>query len=674
MARSGGRPAPHKRVRDAVARSPRSRKASIDPFALVGLGAALGQCDQEQDIARLTATAVTSALSVQLGAVVLRSEEVPEGKVFGQLGGAPLQPALAQEIEGLLASSPAGADTFAAESRTEIDVEEEALLPLAHAGLRRLLVVRLGTVEESFGSVIAGKRSGEPFVPEERAILETLAGQASMALHRVQTEKALRETALFAELNPAPVLRFDEKGVVLSANPAAVAILGREAKEGAPLASLLPNMANIDLARTIREGLVIVQEAMIGQRHFQFAIRGVPDLGVGHVYGSDISERKRAEEALRQAEEKYRSIFEHAVEGIFQSTPEGQYLSVNPAFALMYGYESPEELLAAITDIEHQVYVEPGRRAEFIRLMKEHGAVSGFESQMYRKDGSVMWISENARAVRDDSGALRYYEGAVEDITEHKRADAALHVLNKRLEEANRHKSEFLANLSHELRTPLNAILGASELLAEGLFGPLNEKQTEYVRDIHEGGTHLLSLINDVLDLSKVEAGRLDLHLSHFDLRSLMESSAAIVRERAASKSLEFNVIPPPEEVVVEADQRKIKQIVYNLLSNAVKFTPEKGRVVFRALGDGEEVIFAVEDTGPGVAEEFRERIFEEFFQAPNSREGTGLGLALSKRLVELHRGRIWLESQVGQGSRFFFAIPIAREAPTGSGDLGTTQ
>ena len=230
--------------------------------------------------------------------------------------------------------------------------------------------------------------------------------------------------------------------------------------------------------------------------------------------------------------------------------------------------------------------------------------------------------------------------------------------LNKQLEEVSRHKSEFLANLSHELRTPLNAVLGASELLADGLFGELNEKQTEYVRDIHESGAHLLSLINDVLDLSKVEAGRLDLHLSHFDLRSLMESSCAIVRERAAIKSLKFDVIPPPEDVVIEADERKVKQIVYNLLSNAVKFTPEKGRVVFRARRDGDEVIFAVEDTGPGVAEEFRERIFEEFFQIPGDQEGTGLGLALSKRLVELHGGRIWLESESSQGSRFLFAIP----------------
>ena len=242
---------------------------------------------------------------------------------------------------------------------------------------------------------------------------------------------------------------------------------------------------------------------------------------------------------------------------------------------------------------------------------------------------------------------------------ESKQAEETLRRLNKQLENMNHHKSEFLANMSHELRTPLNAILGSSELLGEGLFGELNGKQKEYIQDIHESGNHLLSLINDVLDLSKVEAGKLDLQLSHFDLRSLVESSSAIVRERAARRSLEFLVVPPPEDVILEADERKVKQIVYNLLSNAVKFTPENGRVTFSAHREKHEVIFAVEDTGPGVAEELRERIFEEFFQIAGNQEGTGLGLALSKRLVELHGGRIWLESQVGCGSRFFFSIPI---------------
>jgi signal transduction histidine kinase len=258
---------------------------------------------------------------------------------------------------------------------------------------------------------------------------------------------------------------------------------------------------------------------------------------------------------------------------------------------------------------------------------------------------------------------------------ESKQSEEALRRLNKQLEKANRHKTEFLANLSHELRTPLNAILGASELLGDELFGPLNQKQAEYIQDIHQCGTHLLSLINDVLDLSKVEAGKLDLDLSFFRLHPLMESSATIVRQRAAGKPLEFRLVLPPEDIVLYADERKVKQIIYNLLSNAVKFTPQGGRVNFNAYQDRDNVVFVVEDTGPGVARQWKDRIFEDFFQAPGNPEGTGLGLAVSKKLVELHGGRIWLESPISQGSRFLFTIPIGREEATArSGSLGVPQ
>ena len=303
-------------------------------------------------------------------------------------------------------------------------------------------------------------------------------------------------------------------------------------------------------------------------------------------------------------------------------------------------------------------------------VAKQHGIRSAMFVPLQSKSrviGSLNFAScQAARYGQEELQTAQEIADHLAVILEHamlfeesKQAEETLRRLNKQLENVNHHKSEFLANMSHELRTPLNAILGSSELLGEGLFGELNEKQMEYIQDIHESGDHLLSLINDVLDLSKVEAGKLDLQLSHIDLRSLVESSSAIVRERAAGRSQEFLVVPPPEDVIFEADERKVKQIVYNLLSNAVKFTPENGRVTFSAHREKHEVIFAVEDTGPGVAEELRERIFEEFFQISDNQEGTGLGLALSKRLVELHGGRIWLESQVGCGSRFFFSIPI---------------
>jgi signal transduction histidine kinase len=230
------------------------------------------------------------------------------------------------------------------------------------------------------------------------------------------------------------------------------------------------------------------------------------------------------------------------------------------------------------------------------------------------------------------------------------------------LETASRHKSEFLANMSHELRTPLNAILGFSQVLRERMFGEVNEKQAEYLDDILSSGNHLLSLINDVLDLSKIEAGQVELEVALFSLREALERGVVMVRERAAKNGVQVGLDIDPEVDLIEGDERRIRQVIFNLLSNAVKFTPSGGRVdVDSARVDG-HVRVAVADTGPGIAPEDRVRIFEEFQQTEvgvQQREGTGLGLALSKRLVELHGGRIWVESELGRGSRFVFTLPL---------------
>ena len=229
------------------------------------------------------------------------------------------------------------------------------------------------------------------------------------------------------------------------------------------------------------------------------------------------------------------------------------------------------------------------------------------------------------------------------------------------LEEASQHKSEFLANMSHELRTPLNAVIGFSQVLRDEMVGPVNEKQAEYLDDITSSGNHLLSLINDVLDLSKVEAGQVELEVHPFSLREALERGVVMVRERATEDGVRVALDADPEVDVVDGDERRIKQVIFNLLSNAVKFTPSGGEVDVSATRVNGEVRVSVADTGPGIAPEDRERIFEEFQQTETGvghREGTGLGLALSKRFVELHGGRIWLESEVGHGSTFTFALP----------------
>jgi signal transduction histidine kinase len=238
--------------------------------------------------------------------------------------------------------------------------------------------------------------------------------------------------------------------------------------------------------------------------------------------------------------------------------------------------------------------------------------------------------------------------------------------LYRELETASRHKSEFLANMSHELRTPLNAIIGFSEVLDDRMFGELNEKQTEYVRVILTSGRHLLSLINDILDLSKVEAGRMELDLGTFNLRMALENALTLVRERAMRRGLALDLTVDETLEDVVADERKIKQVLLNLLSNAVKFTPEGGRIDVRALPASDTVEVSVTDTGVGVAPEDQEAIFEEFRQvgqAARKREGTGLGLALARKFVELHGGRLWVKSEVGHGSTFTFTLPVSPHA-----------
>jgi signal transduction histidine kinase len=233
---------------------------------------------------------------------------------------------------------------------------------------------------------------------------------------------------------------------------------------------------------------------------------------------------------------------------------------------------------------------------------------------------------------------------------------------SRQLEIASQHKSEFLANMSHELRTPLNAIIGFSEVLSERMFGELNEKQEEYLKDIYASGTHLLSLINDILDLSKIEAGRMELELTDFHLPTALDSALTLVRERAGRRSISLQMSVDERLGEVRADERKIRQVVLNLLSNAIKFTSEGGRIEVAAAPKDGLVEVSVSDTGVGIAPEDQEAVFEEFRQvgtADKKVEGTGLGLTLCRKFVELHGGRIWVKSQVGVGSTFTFTIPL---------------
>jgi PAS domain S-box-containing protein len=385
----------------------------------------------------------------------------------------------------------------------------------------------------------------------------------------------------------------------------------------------------------------------------------------------EVYERKRAEKELRQAEAKYRSMFENAVDGIFQTTPEGQCISVNPALASIYGYETPEELMAGLTDIGRQLYVDPARRDEFIRLLREQNTVTGFESRVYRQDGKVIWITETARAVRDASGALLYYEGIVKDISERKQAEGELHKAKLTAEAAAAAKSEFLANMSHELRTPLKGIMGMTELALETDLSP---DQHEYLTSVQDSAISLLDLVNDILDFSKIEAGKLVLYPADFSLHDDIATATKTLALRARKQGLDLvcRIAPDVPDTLV-GDPGRLRQVVVNLVGNAIKFT-HAGEVVMQVavewqIKDEICLHFTVTDTGIGIAPEKQKLIFDPFTQADGSAtrqsDGTGLGLAISSQLVAMMGGTIWVESEVDKAGSSLACSPLPQTTKT---------
>ncbi len=378
--------------------------------------------------------------------------------------------------------------------------------------------------------------------------------------------------------------------------------------------------------------------------------------------------RERA--ALMAAERDYQSIFDNAIDGIYRSSPDGRQLRANPALVRLNGYESEEEMLRSVNDIATEWYVEPGRRAEFMRLLNQVGQVENFESEIYRhKTRERIWVSENARLVRDGAGRPLFYEGTVRDITGLKQVSAELDQARKEAEAANNAKSQLLANVSHELRTPLNAILGFSEILEGEMLGALGEpRYREYAKDIHDSGLHLLSIIDDLLDLSKIEAGRLYLSEDMVDVVELFDTVSRFVRERASHAGLTMSTELPAGMPAVKADKRALRQVLLNLLSNSVKFTPSGGHIALEAIREPDGGIgFRVRDTGIGIAASDIPRALEPFglIDSSLSRKytGTGLGLPITRALIELHRGRFELTSEPGIGTTVTVYLPADRVA-----------
>jgi len=381
---------------------------------------------------------------------------------------------------------------------------------------------------------------------------------------------------------------------------------------------------------------------------------------------TDIEERRRAEKALSDAEKKYRTIVENAAGGIYQLTPEGIYLSANPAMARILGYEAPEELLRSVKNANETIYTDVKARQIFVGTLEAKGHVANHVSEMRRADGSSIWVNENARTVKDEQGQVLYFEGSIEDITDRKESEREMAKARIDSDMANRAKSEFLANMSHELRTPLNSIIGFSEIITTEAFGPIEHKEyAEYAKNIYDSGKGLLTVINEILDISKIEGSQRELNERVIDLEKISVSCLDLMDGKIKEAGLEVqNLLDKPPQII--GDELAMKQIIMNLLSNAVKFTPADGRVSLSCrMNDNGEVHFAVSDTGIGMDESEIEKALSPFAQLDTdlarSGSGTGLGLTLVDLLVKLHGGRLDILSQKGTGTTVTVVLPVNR-------------
>jgi PAS domain S-box-containing protein len=398
---------------------------------------------------------------------------------------------------------------------------------------------------------------------------------------------------------------------------------------------------------------------------------------------TDVEERRRAERALSEAEKKYRQIVENAAGGIYQVTPEGQFLSANKAMARILGYDLPEQMLREVRNA-HDIYASSKDRSRFVRELEAAGTVNNFEAQVFTRDKKKIWINENARSVKDDEGNVLYFEGSLENVTQRKEAELKLREAKVQSDLANRAKSEFLANMSHELRTPLNAIIGFSEIIKNEVLGPLeNRNYWEYARDIFDSGKRLLTIINEILDVSRIEAGDRQLNEGSINLANVVKSCVDFMMPKAESGSINIINMVTGNVPNLIGEELAIKQVLLNLLSNAVKYTPGGGRVtIAHEIDSHGQFRISITDTGVGLDEGEIQKALSPFGQVDTSlaREGSGagLGLTLVDSLMKMHGGRLELFSQKGIGTTATVIFPAKRVAQEGgakgaggSGDAG---
>ncbi|WP_422368913.1 PAS domain-containing sensor histidine kinase [Pelagibius sp.] len=389
---------------------------------------------------------------------------------------------------------------------------------------------------------------------------------------------------------------------------------------------------------------------------------------------TDITETKTIERAEQEIRDRLRAVIDHLPAGLTLKDQDGRYLLVNQQFRDLFGLDGRDLVGATAFDSFNKSEAEVFNAQD--RMVLKTGIPMEVESEVTRRDGSKVLAMVTRFPVLDSKGAAIGVGGIQVDITEMKEKEQQLREARDEAERANRAKSTFLANMSHELRTPLNAIIGFSEIMEQGLFGPLgNPHYSEYAEDIRRSASHLLSIISDILDLSKIEAGRMELHEEPIDIASVVESCLTIVKESAANGGLVLTSALPETLPLLHADKRSVRQILLNLLSNAIKFTPAGGTVVAEAaLEESGRIALTVRDSGIGMAADDIEIVLQPFGQVEGahtrSHDGTGLGLPITKSLAEMHGGSMTVESVEGEGTEIIVRFPAKRvvKRPAGGG------
>ncbi len=463
----------------------------------------------------------------------------------------------------------------------------------------------------------------------------------------------------------------------------ALRILKGEAASSLPFVMKSPNLPILNYSqikrfnvskRVIPEGVVIQNEPITFYYRHRATIWLTSIFILSLVFVNiflmiNIARRRRAEDGLRKSERKYRNIFENATEGIFQSTPEGQYVSVNPAFARIGGYDSPGDIIVSVADIQKKMYVHQEDRARLLELFKKQDVVNNFEAEIRRRDNEIIWISTNVKAIRDQSGKVILLEGTIEDITERKRAEDEIRKLNAELEqrvaartaeltEKSRQMETFTYSVSHDLKAPLRGIDGYSRLLLEDYSDRLDEEGRTFLTTIRQATEDMRQLIEDLLAYSRMERRSLATHELH--PLDLMQTLLAERQEEINTRNVSVTVDMP--DIVVKADPEGMAQVLRNLLDNALKFTGKSPDPHIEIGGEEKEkhCIFWVRDNGLGFDMRYHDRIFE-IFQRLNPVEdypGTGIGMAIVQKAMQRMGGRVWAESAPCKGATFYLEVP----------------